>query len=353
MHISDWFPSILDLVGVSYTAPPGLELDGTSHADAWLGKLASDADPPREYLLYNYYYAVTDYAFNKWANGSFAIRNAQYKLMHTYDSTAYGAWWDGDEELDNDDTLAESTCSQALAMTGEYTYYLFDLIADPYETTNLYHESGSDNYAAKTELYAALDELEANARFISVDVEDRNKVTPVVWKNHHDTIVPWVSREDLDSFTGAFPEDCYVPPTPAPTHAPDWTPDPTAEPSAPPTAKPNSLAPTPTVDFLALPSEEPTYKPTNAPTTHSPTTAVPTEAPTGGQDNIPTWFFTPTIDEPTMEMPSLGPPSLITEPTCDGCPTTLPIVLDGPTWAPSASTPTFPTVDTTPTTPTW
>ena len=356
MHVSDWFPTILDLAGISYTPDEDSALDGVSHVDAWLGR--DGATIPRDYMLYNYYYDVTDYAFNKWTNGSFAIRNAQYKLMHTYDSTAYGAWWDGSDKLDNDDTLAESTCSQALASTGEFTYYLFDLVADPYETTNLYHEDGSDYHAAKVELYAALDEMEARARGITVDAEERNKVTPVIWKKHGDYIVPWVLRADLGDFAGSFPEDCYTAPTHAPTKMPSWSAQPTTAPTFEPTHSPTVSPTAPPTPSAELP---PSTEPTEPVPTPVPTTAKPTNAPTGGAvDNTPTWFFTPTVGVPTIGVPTIGvptiqQPSLINEPTCEGCPTTLPILLDGPTWSPTASTGTTPTTVTIPTasTPTW
>lgn len=349
MHATDWFPTILQLAGVDYTPGGGHELDGFSHVDAWMGRTNS---APRDYMLYNYYYQVTDYSFDKWTNGSFAIRNGQYKLMHTFDSTAYGAWWDGEDRLDNDDSLAEGSCSQASAMTGEYTYYLFDLVNDPYETTNLYHEDGTDYHSAKIDLYAKLDEYQANVQPITANVEARNKITPIIWKNHHDYIVPWVSREDLDEYAGKFPEDCYVPPTSAPTHSPDWTPEPSRTPTEAPT---DTAKPTPTAEFTSpAPS-------TRTPTTPSPTTAKPSNAPTvGSPDSTPTWFFptvgTPTVGTPSIGVPTIGQPSLIDMPTCSGCPTTLPIVLDGPTWSPTFGTPstaTTPTTVTVPSTPTW
>ena len=343
MHASDWFPTLLDLAKIAYEAPAGQELDGVSQAGGWFDPTLA---APREYMLYNYYYGVTDEGYNKWTNGSFAVRNAQYKLMHTYDSTSYGNWWDGEDTLDNDDSLAEASCSQALSMTGEYTYYLFDLSADPYETTNLYHETETAYYAAKVELYAVLDALEANSRAITVNVEDRNKVTPVVWKAHGDYIVPWVDRADLGDFEGQFPEDCYSPPTDAPTQDPSYTPPPSEQPTYEPTSSDQ---------FVAAPTAAPS---TLTPTTHTPTTAKPTEAPTGGSDNTPTWFTTPTVNSvPTVGMPTeVLAPSLISVPTTPGSPTTLPIVLDGPTWSPTVGIPTEPTavvVVGVPTTPTW
>jgi hypothetical protein len=45
----------------------------------------------------------------------------RYKLMHTYDSSIYGNWFNYEDTLENDDSLAEGTCNQALAMSGEFT----------------------------------------------------------------------------------------------------------------------------------------------------------------------------------------------------------------------------------------
>lgn len=41
--------------------------------------------------------------------------------MHTYDSSVYGNWFNYEDTLSNDDSLAEGTCNQALAMTGDFT----------------------------------------------------------------------------------------------------------------------------------------------------------------------------------------------------------------------------------------
>ena len=101
---------------------------------------------PREYLLYNYYYnpgkgVMDSNDFFKGAPG--AVRNARYKLMHTYDSTTAGTWFKASQVSDNgDDNLQEKGgCTQAAAAEGQFTYFLFDLDNDPNETTNLYDSS--------------------------------------------------------------------------------------------------------------------------------------------------------------------------------------------------------------------
>lgn len=84
-HASDWFPTLLSLAGVSYDAPSDLSLDGIDHSDAF----RDTSIVPRTSVLHNMYSAVDNYFFDMWTNGSFAIRNTQYKLMHTFNSSIY------------------------------------------------------------------------------------------------------------------------------------------------------------------------------------------------------------------------------------------------------------------------
>jgi hypothetical protein len=185
--VTDWFPTILNLTGISYEADDDYTLDGVNQVPGWL-----TGEPQREHLLYNYYFNVADEFYNMWTNGSFAVRNSQYKLMHTYDSSTYGAWWDYDDTLDNDDSLAEATCSQSGSQNGEFSYFLFDLINDPYETTNLYDSDDTDAADAKEELYAKLDEYQARSKLMDADIEARNLVTAPTWKSHGK--VSWLAR---------------------------------------------------------------------------------------------------------------------------------------------------------------
>jgi arylsulfatase A-like enzyme len=159
MHTTDWFPTILDLADITYDPPDGYELDGVSQVDGWYSGSAQ-----RDYLLYNWYYNVENKFLDMWTNGSFAIRNSQYKLMHAYDSSTYGAWYDYSDMLSDDDNLGEHSCCPSCSWSGTYTYYLFDLTNDPYETTNLYDSDDDDDVStAKSDLYAALESLRSNA----------------------------------------------------------------------------------------------------------------------------------------------------------------------------------------------
>lgn len=61
-HVSDWFPTIMDMAGISYDAPTGFSLDGVSHYSA----LANNDIVPRTYMLYNDYYNVDGLADDLW-----------------------------------------------------------------------------------------------------------------------------------------------------------------------------------------------------------------------------------------------------------------------------------------------
>lgn len=77
-HVSDWFPTLLELSGMdSYSAKDDHPLDGFSQVTAML---AADASAnPREYLLYNMYYNVNNEAFNISTNAPVAIRDKQVR----------------------------------------------------------------------------------------------------------------------------------------------------------------------------------------------------------------------------------------------------------------------------------
>ena len=72
-HVSDWFPTILDMTkSAEFTPAGGYELDGVSHWDNLRGMVYT---APRQYVLYNYYYnpgkgAVDSNDFFKGAPGN-------------------------------------------------------------------------------------------------------------------------------------------------------------------------------------------------------------------------------------------------------------------------------------------
>jgi arylsulfatase A-like enzyme len=135
VHVSDWLPTIIDLAGITTWSPkPGFDLDGFSHANDLLQetKLYN-----REYLLYNAYSHIETESFDLVQSGSFAIRNRQYKLLHAYLNNPTSLYYDFSEPLDDDNDMRSGSCPQFLSQIGMYTEFVFDLKADPYETTNL------------------------------------------------------------------------------------------------------------------------------------------------------------------------------------------------------------------------
>jgi arylsulfatase A-like enzyme len=201
MHISDWFPTILALANIDYTPDDDFSLDGVNQVDGWLGKSV-----PRTSMLYNMYIKLTDYNFNIWTNGSFAVRDDKYKLMHTYDDHSYGAWFDIDTEvLDDDELDSGDRCAQQF-VTGSFTYWLFDLVDDPYETTNIYSSTNQLHTLAKEKLYTLIPRyMEKATQKISIELSSKAEV---VWKEADNNIVPWANIEKLQNTDINYPILC-------------------------------------------------------------------------------------------------------------------------------------------------
>ena len=96
-HVSDWFPTILSMagigieegVGVSFTPQEGYELDGVDHFETFKN---SELPPPRSFLLMNYYYDPSNPEATYMTTIPMAIRDKQYKLIHTYESKYSSDW---------------------------------------------------------------------------------------------------------------------------------------------------------------------------------------------------------------------------------------------------------------------
>ena len=138
-HISDWFPTLLSLTGVKYTPIASQSIDGIDQSKA-LKALAGDSvtiiDAGRTYVLYNLYYNVQGKNYDINVNGSFAIRDTRYKLMHGY-SGPESDWYSEYAVQPNDDIANVGDCFP-VSTDSLFTYYLFDLKNDPNETINLY-----------------------------------------------------------------------------------------------------------------------------------------------------------------------------------------------------------------------
>ena len=117
MHVSDWFPTLLEMAEIKYIPRLGYELDGVSHYAAWLsmsgrsltggrsfgggrslggqslrrsltgGSGSVVIPPPRTTMLYNAATNVDKQDFDYSTNAPFAVRNERYKLIHFFNST--------------------------------------------------------------------------------------------------------------------------------------------------------------------------------------------------------------------------------------------------------------------------
>ena len=185
-HVSDWFPTILDMAGVKYSPKSKYALDGVSHLDA----MVDGADAPRSAMLYNYYYDPSTPSEDLWNGKAFAVRNERYKLMHTFDSPMSGAWYGQSTTMAFDDDLKSfDGCAQFMAQkSGTFTYFLFDLQEDPNENVNLY--GSSDKYKAiQDELYSQLDKYSNNAAAYCSSMFDATSED--AWKLSSNYVVPW------------------------------------------------------------------------------------------------------------------------------------------------------------------
>jgi len=200
MHISDWFPTILALANIVYTPSDEYKLDGINQIDGWKG-----TSTPRTTLLYNVYADITDYNFNIWRNGSFAIRDSKYKLMHTYNDAEYGGWFHTDTELDDDSIDSDKRCAQQF-VTGVFTYWLFDLIDDPYETTNLYNSDNGLHKLAKQNLYSYIPiYMERSNKKIKITFSEKAET---VWKENGNNMIPWANTDSLENNDYSYPNLC-------------------------------------------------------------------------------------------------------------------------------------------------
>jgi hypothetical protein len=197
MHVSDWFPTIMAMAIIDYEPPEGKELDGYNQLTAFVTN-----NSPRDYILYNYFtdVEVSGNKFDMWSNGTFAIRDTQYKLMHSFNNPTYTEW---DEYIDNDDSLDGAECSQQSSLQGSFTYYLYDLINDPYETNNLYYSPDPLYTSVKDDLYTQLETYRQNSKY---QVYDTSKSVHAfsVWKQHNNLVSPWTNNDDVKDLKKSY-----------------------------------------------------------------------------------------------------------------------------------------------------
>jgi arylsulfatase A-like enzyme len=147
MHVSDWFPTILELAGISVGSRRDelvvAAIDGVSQVQAM--RSGSSDDNQRKYLLYNAYVNIEgrDFEINTHTNA--AIRNQRYKLIHGYVDNEASQWYaynSSSSIINSNDSSADSegyVCRPSMALEGNFSFMLYDLQDDPYELNNLYH----------------------------------------------------------------------------------------------------------------------------------------------------------------------------------------------------------------------
>ena len=78
---------MLDMAGITdFTPRTGFSLDGVSQLASWSSGGTTVA---RTHMLYNSFHNVKKKNFNYMTNGTMAVRNEQYKLIHFYDTSDY------------------------------------------------------------------------------------------------------------------------------------------------------------------------------------------------------------------------------------------------------------------------
>ncbi len=197
-HVSDWFPTILGLADISFTAGDGYALDGYDMSDAIFGGTSD-----RDTIFYGLYYHVISHHFNIDTTAPFAIRNSDYKLIHAYSGQTgvYGV----DEVLDDDDYLGGGTCCQTCGMTGTYHKLLYKISEDPYELVNLYHDDDDGLADIVSELMSVVEGHADNSTLDVYSIET-SAAAFVEFKQADNYIVPWVKTSDLTS--GKHPSSC-------------------------------------------------------------------------------------------------------------------------------------------------
>lgn len=212
-HVTDLFPTILDMAGVDYDEE---DYYGKSHWAALLGK---STEAPRTELVYNidkwsscckaegieYMNATSDicegeytcdpiYQFiSETVKPNAAIRQGPWKLIlneynHSYMYPSY-------------DTTVRTADSNECSVPASYekASFLFNIEDDPYETTNLL-----DTYPDKAqELHDRISELLKSSEWrdtnwVSVSPEARIAAI-TTWKANSNYIAPWADAEDFSS----------------------------------------------------------------------------------------------------------------------------------------------------------
>jgi len=245
MHVVDWFPTMLDMAGITYKSPSGRALDGASHWSMMSELDKSDAvstQSPRKTMLYGYYADISGVSIPS-TTPVRAVRNAQYKYLESSVDETYMGWDETDEAEDDDSSLNKlGSCEQSNSWKlGTWGAYLFDLVNDPYETTNLVEDEAYADIV--TQLKAEL-EVYYDNRLTDNNVYSTSEACFVAFKDAGDFIVPWNlnDAEGAPAWSKKCPKSLISPKEADDDQWRDTNPttNPTTKPTHQPTAKPTS-----------------------------------------------------------------------------------------------------------------
>ena len=124
-----------------------------------------------------------------------------------------GSWYTSAEVFLNDDDLTMfGTCTQSQSWVGDYTYYLFDLENDPYETTNLY-DTTPEMQLVQAQLYAQLDVYAQKALSWASVKSNESPLAYTAWEINSNYVTPWAAAEDVSALgtserLASYPSNC-------------------------------------------------------------------------------------------------------------------------------------------------
>jgi len=207
MHITDWLPTIVE--GVAGYSVHGIASDGFN---MWPTLTTGSESPRKEVLL------RLDPVHAQF-QGDAALRTDRWKLIvgHQHTDQCFSGW------------LTENgTCVSAPSHSTS-PYYLFDILNDPLETTDL----SAERVDVVTQLLARIESYNAS-RVVQQGWDD--PFHPEACPEHHDGAwMPWIASPPSPTPSpGPSPMPAPTPspvPTPVPTPSPAPSPVPGGEPS--------------------------------------------------------------------------------------------------------------------------
>jgi arylsulfatase A-like enzyme len=201
MHISDWLPTIMSYVTSDDQYDiSSLHIDGVNH---WASIRDASSVIPRGELLLN---------IDTFLDGNSSARPrgiivGDYKMIYEYQAPVFDP---ADTARFDTQNIKFDPLDCIVDRSGSFKRFVFDLINDPYETTNLVNTLDSDviEYMEKRLRYYAKDASTScfAKQDYSVDVVKR-------WEDFDDYIVPWRSKsyqvceDSMDGGDGSDDDD--------------------------------------------------------------------------------------------------------------------------------------------------